>query len=390
MGKDSVDALLPERLDESRIVLTKRYLQENVLTLLRNNNLAPLTYDSFPDIERPGKKEIFYHSFDIRDPLDMGTLTFSFHIMQDLKDTALEMLCKAGSNLFYNRILLENVFLLLRHMILFERRLTLWFAPPAGYEPRERCFYYFKRYSPFFLYRDIWAAMLTPYWNAKDRVQADHICQTVAAYFARLLPTHPCQVITCKRVNAAGDKCKDSKACQSCCRNQKGKSHFCGDENFPQKDCIQAGKKLDPALIAAFAECICRNGIDEARSRNGIQYKLTTEADELLKATFAAAKALHPELTGQLWLFLVGYIWYKKGVLTVQPNVIPTIDFGGETILDKQAPADTLSLISYVAACKAAEVDIPYRGDWRNWLGSLPPHPHRAWSGRILTLLPAE
>jgi len=88
---------------------------------------------------------------------------YSFHIMQDFKEAALEMLHKASGNLYNNRILLENVFLFWRYMSLFGRRLTLWKAPPASCDGR--CQYYFERYSPFFLYRDIWATMLVPYWK---------------------------------------------------------------------------------------------------------------------------------------------------------------------------------------------------------------------------------
>lgn len=421
MGKDSPDKLLPETLEgeEGHIIFAKRYFQQSVLTLLKNVNLRPLTYDSFPDLKREDAlpvsdkkkpKPIFYHSFDISDPPKPDTLTFSFHIMQDMKDAALKMLREAGSNLFYNRVLLQNVFLLLRHMILFERRLTLWYAPEETYKPSELCQYYFKRYSPFFLYRDIWATMLAPYWKTQEYVQADHIRQTVADYFAQLLPTHPCWVISCEKVKISEKKCRCQKDndenCKSCCLP---KDEFCGEENFPQKNCGER-KKLDPALVAAFAECVYRNGMDKTENKN----QLKDAAQTLLKAVFAAAKALHPELMGQLWLFLAAYIWYKedspaKRVLAAKPeDVIPTTEVeafelpndsqtaadNGKTILDKQAPADAEMMATYAAACKAADVKIGYSGDWKKWLNEFALEPSGAnvtiWYARLEALLPKE
>jgi len=347
------------------------YKQDTVQAYLRDSRLEPLSYDSFA-----GTKPLYYHTF--RQACGDKDTQASFHVMQDLKDVTLDALRMAGSNLYYNRVLLENVFLCLRHMILFERKLTLWEVPPTSDDSK-----YLQLYSPFFLYRDIWAALLAQYWSTADGVHADHISRTVAIYFAQLLPTHPCQVNAYREDKS---KCKKSECkpfmrkecpCLCLCLCRSGNhGHFCGVDNFPQDGCRKLGEKLDSVLVAAFAECVCRNG--------NISAGLSERTKVLLNAIFDAVLDLPPALVYQLWLFLTDYLLRKSSSACLSDADKLWYRTIGDKVCNAIASDRKAKLVqgemleTYIAACIAAgacgdaacEAAIGSRGNfaWTSWL----------------------
>lgn len=263
--------IYPDAEKEPKVVSATQFSPSDVRNFLRDSELQPLTYEFL----RTSVERLYYHTFN--QVCSDTPAPASFHVMQDLKDAALQMLHEAGVNIFFSRVSLENFFLFWRHMILFEQRLTLWEMPKRSDE-----LLFLKRYSPFFLYRDLWAALLAPYWEA-DTAYADHFRRTAATYFAQLLPTRPCRAIA-----------RENSQCP------KGAGFFCGEVNFPQADC---SKRLDPVLVAAFADCVCCKGYKSGQ--------LTVAAKDLLNAVLEAVEGTQAALFGQLWVFLTDYMLTK-------------------------------------------------------------------------------
>ena len=310
-----------------RIITERLTITQSVRDLLKNGRLYPMDYTTL----RGDSKRLYIHQFTFR---DSESHFYSYHVMRDLKDAALAIIHEAQDKVYYSRILMENVFLYFRHMILFERRLTLWGAPDKEEDMR-----LLRKYSPFFLYRDLWAALLSPYWTTNDEVYADHISQTAAEYFAQLLPSHPCRAVEHGWKDCSGNK-------------------LCGGDNFPQVNCV---KQLNPVLVAAFAECVCANGHLKAG-----------RAEQLLDGVMEAVRDHCPHLAGQLWLFLVDWMlgrptkpkpgsqsytasddWIKEEARKAKTAT----EEAKNAPQSKEAATDTSMLISYAAARMAAGAD---------------------------------
>ncbi|MDR1464765.1 MAG: hypothetical protein LBJ11_05635 [Oscillospiraceae bacterium] len=273
-----------------------------------------------------------FHTFSLKDE---GKPHPSFHAIQDLKDMALKQLREAGNNVYFNRILLENVFLLFRHMVIYERKLTFWKMPQKTEPQKTEEKRYLKQFSPFYQYRELWAALLAQYWATTDEVYADHIRRTVAIYFAQLLQTRPCEALA------------DIRECAA----QKN----CDKNNFPQSGCQGQSKNLDSVLVAAFAECVCSNG-----------NKLMQRRMALLDAVFDAVLNLDKTLGYPFWLFATDCMLRdsikrnKKSLNAAEKRWYEAI---GKKVFDicsvgegnGPAAQESSMMEAYVAACMAAE-----------------------------------
>jgi len=290
LGKVKCPSIYPDFEVGDKLSLEKQFPYLGLLGYLQNSELEPLA-KLLEEIKKEEKKRLYFHTFNVRTNADIP----SFHVMRDLKDAALAIIHQTEGNTYYSRILMENVFLFFRYMIIFERRLTLWKAPTSKDDLK-----YLWLYSPFFLYRDLWAALLSPYWKTEDEVYADHIRKTIAEYLAQLLPTHPCRVVE-------HGKSGDWKKC--------GSEKFCGENNFPQLNCGHDGQ-LDSVLVAAFAECVCANG---SRPQG------PERPQQLLSDVMEAVKNHCPQLVRQLWLFLNDWMLDRPKSKDDPPNAIVRI-----------------------------------------------------------------
>ena len=159
----------------------------------------------------------------------------------DVRDNILLRLHTMERTVFYKRVDLENVFLLWRYLVIHEG-----LADPHPTD--QKLGHYLKVYNPFLFYRDIWDALLHPYWQEKktpSSVRAEQLRSVVAEYFAQLLPCHPCIRIYCKR--------SEHTAC-FCCKSSK-KASGCSPDFF-QQGCNQRTVSL--LLISSFADCLWR------------------------------------------------------------------------------------------------------------------------------------
>jgi len=223
---------------------------------------------SLPKPERGGEysQELCYHHFRDRNE-NRTTPLKTLQDLVDIRDEILQELHKAANgHLFYERIHLEDVFLLWRYLVIYEGKA----APcPPGHVGLD---VHLNIFNPFSFYRDILESLLYPYWQEKktpSSVRAEHLRKVIAGYFAQLLCCHPCFKFYCMPVG--------HQPCICC-----GKGRACCDStDFPQKNCPNP---ISPLLLAAFADCLWRQ----------IQVGNNRLAEGLLAEVMNAFQSIHP------------------------------------------------------------------------------------------------
>ncbi|MCL2300376.1 MAG: hypothetical protein FWC27_09570 [Firmicutes bacterium] len=324
---------VPEIAKEISVITHGHFTAKRIWELLENTKR--LTYGN-------AGRETSHHFTDYGGAPDAQE---TFRIMRDIKDAIIEKIHIAEAHLFYNRIELENVFLFLRYMLIYEGRLTLWSVPDSGNERQLR---HFQAYNPFCLYREIFAALLVPYWAASlhiDSVQAEHIRQTVAEYFAQLFPWHPCDVLAERG---------------SCSEKKLPRKPTCGDSDFPQT----CSPRPDAVLIAAFADCVERYGCVAGAA------SMDAKAVRLLETVFEHVRlpSVNPRLTDThsflLWFFLADYLaTYTSDLAALLRDHVPCLASA------EKCSCDAYMAESYAAALLAGgKIDTGYNGGYLNWL----------------------
>jgi len=339
------------------------YQDESILRVLSSEYMTRLRCEN--------AEHEYYHQFVQQEK----NYQRSFHILQDIKDIMLEHIHAAGANLFYNNLELANIFKLWRHLVIMEGRYTLWDIPKNLKELS-----YTRLYHPFYLYRDLWAALLAPYWDKNLlKTQEEHIRQTVARYFARLLHWHPCRVLYCCENwvwEEELDECgQDTRFCSACCRkgNYKvirkgGKKQIDCSEQCIKKESMsidQSGCKsnlsLDVVLIAALGDCIWKEGGQKGNATEPFSSKAKDLLDELFRSVMEPAAKLDGKQAFAFWLFLSDFLLEEErcGVAGV---VVPSwIEETNKRIAESLQPTkdriiDEWTIRSYASTLRVLDV----------------------------------